>query len=117
MDSNINLINKTKNGIVYKCKGCNTYHLQFNNLSFNFSDEEYFYFSTYVQQIDITYYENTICNSLQNRIIQLPIGHKSLKISLSVSELHELKALFKHNIRNNYKTLTLDKIHYSLYFN
>lgn len=113
----IDIISKTNNGLVFKCRKCNNYQVQFNNLSFSFSDEEYFYFSNYISQVDEGYYKHHYTNDICNRIIQLPIGHKSLMISLSIEELEELKSLFSHKRKNNLKPISMEKINYKLFMN
>ena len=117
MCAEINIISKTKNGMVFQCKSCENYQVVFNNLNFSFTDKEYFYFSKYISGIDLGHYENHFNDDLHGKKIQLPIGHKNLLIALNCQELRELQHLFNHKITEDYSLINLDKIHYKLFMN
>lgn len=95
-------INQTENGQIFKCSTCNKIHVEFNNLNFNFSEEEYEYFADYVMKLNGEEWEYKNRNSTYKRKIIVRIGHKNLNILLNNSELQELKNLF--NITD--KTIT-----------
>lgn len=117
MCSEINIISKTKNGIVFKCKSCENYQVQFNNLEFSFTDKEYYYFNNYISSIDTGYYVHHFDDELHGKKIKLPVGHKNLLIAISIEELQELKLLFSHQSDFDFKIINLDAIHYKLFMN
>lgn len=113
----INIISKTKNGIAFQCANCENIQVLFNNLDFSFTDKEYFYFCNYISSIDIGYYEHHCKGGLNNRKIQIPIGHNNLLINFSVKELEEFKLLFKHSFNDDYKVINFKEIHNKLFMN
>lgn len=117
MCSEIKIISKTKNGIVFQCKTCLNYQIEFNNLNFNFTEKEYYYFTNYITSIDIGYYKHYFNNELHGKKIKLPIGHKNLTITISIKELNELKQLFSHQLTDGFDLISLDEIHYDLFMN
>lgn len=117
MCSEIKIISKTKNGIVFQCKTCLNYQIEFNNLNFNFTEKEYCYFTNYITSIDIGYYKQYFKDDLHRKKIKLPIGHNNLTITINVKELNELKQLFTHNIADDFGLISLDEIQYDLFMN
>ncbi len=93
-NKSIQLINRTTNGKVFKCSKCTNIHLEYKNLSFNFTKDEYVKFKNYFLTIDGEYWENLNKNSFYDRKIMIPIGHKNFMISMNSVEVYELKALF-----------------------
>ena len=117
MCSQLNIISKTKNGIVFLCKDCDKYRVQFNNLDFSFNDQEYFCFSEYISGIDLGYFEHHFNDELHDKKIPIPIGHKNLMLVLNSNELKELQVLFSHTKAQNYTLIGLNKINYKLFMN
>lgn len=117
MCSQLNIISKTKNGIVFLCKDCDKYRVQFNNLDFSFNDQEYFCFSEYISGIDLGHFEHHFNDELHGKKIPIPIGHKNLVLVLNSNELKELQMLFSHTKTQNYTLISLNKINYKLFMN
>lgn len=117
MCSEINILRKTKHGIVFQCKSCENIQVQFNNLDFSFSDKEYFHFCNYISTIDIGYYEHHFNDEIHGQKIQLPIGHKNLLISLNIEELKEFRLLFQHKFNDDFKIINFNEIHNKLFMN
>ncbi len=91
----MSILSKTKNGKVYICTKCNNIHIEFGNLNFNFNQKEFNRFSNYILDLDGEHWEKENEKSPFNRKILIPIGHKNFNILLSLSELLEMKELFK----------------------
>lgn len=87
-------INETKNGKIFRCSTCNKIHIEFKNINFNFSDEEYGYFTEYLLELDGEEWEYKNRGSNYKRKIILQINHRNVKIRLNSYELQELKQLF-----------------------
>jgi hypothetical protein len=107
-------INQTENGKIFRCASCNKIHIEYKNLNFNFNNDEYRHFANYFKELDGQYWVVKNFNSMYQRKIIVPIGHKNLNILLNNTELQELKSLFsrpikqpemithfKYNIHNN----------------
>ncbi len=82
----ITVINKTKNGRIYKCNECNSTHIEYKNLNFSFTSEQYSIFLDYISDLETTI-------DLKEKIIIWV--DKNLKITLNNNELLEFKALLK----------------------
>ena len=52
MSKKIKLVGKVKSGELTVCLDCNHYHLTFNNIFFEFTNDEYLYFKKYIIQLD-----------------------------------------------------------------
>lgn len=110
-----NFINETENGQVFKCSKCKAIHLEYKNLNFNFTEEQYTNFAEYINNLNGKEWENKNKNSQFKRKIIISIGHQSFRVLLATEELEELKRLspkpisekqrmitnFKYNIYNN----------------
>lgn len=89
------IINQTKHGKVFKCKSCQKIHVEFNNLNFNFTKEEFYHFSKYFSQINGEYWEKVNTDSTYRRKILVPLDHKNFNLLLNKEELEELKILLR----------------------
>lgn len=89
----IHIINKTLNGIIFKCSRCNKIHIGFKNLNFNFSEQEFKSFASYIKGIDGLYWECVNNETIFERKIRIATGIHTFNILLSNDELEELKAL------------------------
>jgi hypothetical protein len=90
----IDIISETENGRVFKCADCSKIHIEFKNLSFNFNDKEYKYFTNYLRTLNGQYWEYININSGYRRKIFIPIGHKNFHFLLNNHELTEFQRLF-----------------------
>ncbi len=112
----MDILNQTLHGKILKCKGCKVFHIEFNNLNFNFKKDEYDFFKDAILSIDGEKWERVNKNCSYHRKIMVPIGHKSFNILLNIEELQELKQLltginskFPNNLRE-YKVCNLNFI-------
>ena len=106
------IIRQTINGKVFKCDKCNTIHIEFKNLFFNFKGEDYMEFASYLDTLDGEEWEEKNKNTVMTRKIIIPIGNANVQILLNNDELNELKLLFKDQIiQEGYKeTLNLGNL-------
>ena len=88
------LINKTINGQIFKCDSCEAIHIEYKNLCFNFSIQQFDDFADYISKLDGGKWENKNKNTPYKRKIIISIGHKSVNILLNNEELQELNNLF-----------------------
>ncbi len=93
----IRIINETKNGRVFTCPDCDKIHIEFNNLVFNFNEQEYKHFCNYVKALNGQFWEYLNINTHYKRKFFIPLGHKNFTLLFSNSELSELKELFNKN--------------------
>ena len=97
----IRVINQTPSGKIFKCFKCDKIHIEFKNLYFTFSDEEYESFKEYFLNFNGEYWHNIRKNSACRRKIVIPVGHKNLTTLFHLEEIRELKSLFLNsNLRN-----------------
>lgn len=86
-------VNRTTNGILLYCYSRDTYQLLFNNLTFELSSGEMNGFVSYLNQIDIDYWEREYQNSVYNKKIPIPTLQSNFMILLCRKELEELRFL------------------------
>lgn len=105
-------MNKTTNGKVFKCANCDKIHLEYKNLSFSFTNNEFEFFKNYIISIDGDKWESRNSNSFFDRKIHISIKHESFNIILHNYELEELRCLLdiKKEIKSNFKYLNLQDI-------
>lgn len=117
MCSGVDVLSRTKNGVVFKCKGCNTFQILYNNLNFSFTDDEYSNFTNYILKLDETYYVENVDSLIHGKKVPIPIGHKNVIVVLNIDELNELKILLSFNENKRYKSISCAEINYSLHMN
>lgn len=91
----IQIINKTANGLVFRCSQCHKIHIEFNNLNFNFSENEYKRFTEYIHQLDGEYWAEMNAGSPYRRKIRIPIAGTPLCVMLTIEELYALRNLLE----------------------
>lgn len=89
----IELLKRTKNGILLQCKHSGVFQLLFKNLNFNLSQTEWNSFLNYVNSIDEFYWEQEYKNSIYEKKIPIPTVQPNLIILLDLAELTELRKL------------------------
>ena len=89
------LINRTRNGQVFMCSTCKKIHIEFKNLNFNFTEEQYDEFSAYIQDLNGSVWERHNSHSHFHRKIIIPINHDCFRVLLDQTELIELKSLLQ----------------------
>ena len=87
------IVGQTVHGRVFKCFKCNLIHVEFKNLNFNFTDEQYKHFTDYIKSLDGAKWEYTNRNSSYTRKIMVPIGYQNINMMFHADELQELKSL------------------------
>lgn len=100
------VMNQTENGKVFRCSGCNKIHIEYKNLNFNFSEDEYENFINYFKELNGPYWESVNANIEFEKKIIVPIGHKNINMLLDNRELEELKQLFSRPITNQFELLS-----------
>ncbi|AVM53638.1 hypothetical protein JN06_02725 [Bacteroides zoogleoformans] len=111
MDS---LLKRTANGFVSFCAKCNAYHLEFGNLFFRFTDDEFRHFYRYISSIDGEYYQDLNRNMRNVRKIFLRMPIQGFYCALHLEELIELKRLVDFSTTENETNLSIHLEHYSL---
>ena len=87
------IINVTDLGIVFKCSCCQKIHIEFNNLNFNFTEEQYRAFCEYLNNLDGAYWEEKNKHSVFRRKIRIPLDQSSVCLMLNKEELTGLRRL------------------------
>lgn len=87
------IINKTSCGIVFRCSCCQKIHVEFNNINFNFTQEQYREFIKYLRELDGEYWEKKNRNSIFRRKIRIPLDKSTLCLMLNSDELLALRQL------------------------
>lgn len=106
------VLSKTMHGQIFLCNACQLYHIEFKNLSFNFTDEQLDNFKQYLQNLNGDQLEMENNFLPYKRKIVVPIGHQSVSILLDKNELNELIQLFV-NIKLKNATKALQSINLS----
>jgi predicted methyltransferase len=71
------------------------YQLLFNNLNFNFTQEEFESFQRYMYTLEVEYWEQEFKYSIYNKRIPIPTIQSNLLILLNKAEVLELKRLIE----------------------
>ena len=87
------IISRTRNGIVTYCEHCKVYQLEFGNLFFRLSEASFDCFRNYVVSIDGAYYEQRNRRITCNRKIFLHLPADNVYFCVCAAELEELKKL------------------------
>ncbi|WP_055444253.1 DUF6686 family protein [Lacinutrix himadriensis] len=117
MCSNIKTISKVTSGELSICTKCNVYHLEFNNIYFEFSEAQYKQFKKYLFAIDSEYWENKYGDAKVKRKIPVPSLQSNLVLMFNRQEIKELKSLFSNKKQIYNKYLNVDDIDYTLILN
>ncbi|AUC82834.1 DUF6686 family protein [Lacinutrix sp. Bg11-31] len=114
MCHNVKTISKVSSGELSICENCKIYHLEFNNICFEFNVEQYEKFKNYLLNIETNYWETKYAHSKVKRKIPIPSLQPNLVLMFNRQEIEELKSLFC-NKKNVF--LALDDIDYTLILN
>jgi len=110
-------IAKVKSGELSICSGCNSYQLIFNNLFFEFNQEDYMAFKNYILNIELDYIgQKYACSKLKRRI-PIPSLQKNLLLIFNDQEIKELRTLLTTKSPSEYKLLEVKDIDYTLIIN
>lgn len=111
MDS---ILKQTSNGFISFCTKCNAYHLEFGNLFFKFTEDEFQHFCRYISSIDGEYYQNQNRELRNARKIFLRMPVQGFFCTLHPEELAELKRLVDFTTTEDDVNSLLYLKHYSL---
>ena len=111
------IISRVKNGELSFCKSCQSYNLIFNNIFFQFDEDQLNKFRDYVSKIKISYWLDFSSCSSQRRKIPVPTFHQNLILIFDDYEIEELKILLKIKTNKSFDILTSSDIDYNLTFN
>lgn len=103
------VISRTLNGKIFHCHTCNKIHIEYKNLNFNFSEDEFIFFKDYFLKLDPEKWEKINRDTCYCRKVMIPIGHKNFTAMFHAAEIYELKELFKKT-RNRYNEDDLIKL-------
>lgn len=90
MDS---ILKQTSNGFISFCRKCSTYQVEFGNLFFRFTEDEFHRFCQYISSIDGEYYQSMNQDMRNARKIFLRMPIEGFYCALYLEELTELKRL------------------------
>ncbi len=91
----VHLIGKTTNGKIFKCPKCNAIHIEYKNLNFNLSEQEFERFSRYIHSLDGKEWEARNAGSGFSRKILVPVGSGYFNAMFNNEELEEFKELLR----------------------
>ncbi len=118
MENELQIINKTFNGIVSKHTYLNEYQITYKNLCFNLSLEGYDRFTNYIIRLNTLYgkhlKENPKCECYK---VHVPTANKTLDITFTKEELSELTNLFSLKPYESFKKLSIDLMEYNFCLN
>lgn len=118
MCNNIKTISKVKSGELSICYQCHTYHLEFNNIYFEFNLEEFEQFKMYILDIEIDYWEHRYASAKVKRKIPIPSLQQNLVLMFERQEIRELQILLTSTIKDVFRTyLNTDDIDYKFILN
>ncbi|MFT4752679.1 MAG: hypothetical protein ACI9GM_001191 [Salibacteraceae bacterium] len=103
------LINKTENGILFFCNGCKLLHLEFKNISLNFTKQQLNDFYEHVEKLDGSSWELANQSSPFRRKIVIPLFNGNFNFMINLEELIELKNLI-HKTNNSLHNTLLKNI-------
>lgn len=116
MCHNLKIIGTVKSGELSFCKSCNIYHLEFNNIYFEFNLQQFNYFKTYILAIDSQFWEQKYACASFKRKIPIPSMQDNLVLMFNRQEIEELKSLINGDTATN-TIINVDDIDYTFVLN
>ena len=113
MNDFVKIIGKVKSGELTVCTNCNHYHLTFNNIFFEFTENEFNQFKKYIFQLDTTYWNKNYPSSKVKKNIPIPTLQKNLVLLFDQAEIEELRNLFSAQCYPNYQRINSSEIDYT----
>ena len=113
MSKKIKLVGKVKSGELTVCLDCNHYHLTFNNIFFEFTNDEYLYFKKYIIQLDTEYWNEIYPHPKVKKNIPIPTLQGNLVLLFNQQEIEELRALFNNGSYQKYQEISIKEIDYT----
>lgn len=111
MCKHLKILSRSKNGLLIFCQHNHMYQLLFNNLNFNFTQDEFESFQRYMYTLEADYWEQEFKHSIYDKRIPIPTIQSNLLILLNKAEVMELKQLIQMQL-NNQELLTASEINY-----
>lgn len=105
------IIKQTSNGFISFCPKCNAYSVEFGNLFFRFTEDEFQHFRRYIASIDGEHYQKMNRNLKNARKIFLRMPVKGFYCVLHQKELEELRRLVDFS-RTEDEINSLQELHY-----
>ena len=112
---NLKILNRTNNGMLMFCPKNNFFQLSFNNLMFNLNSTELYALTSYLDNLEIDFWESEYKNSIYDRKIPIPTLQANLVILLNKSEVFEMHNLL--DCTREEKILRCYEIDYQLCYN
>lgn len=116
MCHNLKILATAKSGELSFCKQCNIYHLEFNNIYFEFSISQFKYFQAYLLTINSQFWEQKYACASFKRKIPIPSMQNNLVLMFNRQEIEELKTLVSTTKGTN-AILNVDDIDYTFVLN
>lgn len=110
-------LSKSNSGELLVCEQRLIYHLEFNNMYFEFNENQFDHFKMYVLGIDCQYWECKYACSSFKRKIPIPSMQDNLLLMFSRQEIEELKSLLRFENREAAALLNVDDIDYRFILN
>ncbi|WP_025741774.1 DUF6686 family protein [Aquimarina pacifica] len=117
MCKDVKIVSKIKKGQLSKCLTCDLYLLTYNNLLFEFTNEEFISFKNYLLSIELDYWEHHHSNSDLKRKIPIPTLQQNLCLMFSRKEIHDIISLVFYSNYDKSKILRVYEIDYVTYAN
>jgi hypothetical protein len=90
MCKSLNIISQSKNGTVTFCNRSKLFQLIFNNLCFELYEWELEALKSYIEELDIAYWESQLKHWSQQRKIPISVGKKHFIILVNREEVAEI---------------------------
>ena len=118
MCNNIKTLSKTSQGELSLCKHCKHFHLEFNNIYFEFTVNEFKQFKQYVLNLEPEFWECKYAEANISKKIPVPTLQDNLILMFNRQEFLQLKVLVNKPILNIYKkSISVNDIDYTLILN
>jgi hypothetical protein len=113
----IKTLAKNKQGHLSYCSSCKVYKLTFNNLQFELFPEQLKRLKSYVNTIEIEYWEVKHEHMVMERKIPLPSTQQNLTMMFDKHEVFLLQSLLNLETVKPMELLTITEIDYTLFLN
>lgn len=120
MCQSIKVLSTVKSGELSFCENCRLFHLVFNNLFFAVTAEELERLKSYIDGLEVSYWEHKYACSKMRRKIPLLTTQGNLVIMFNRQEVTELRTLLSYNDIDEQESssfLSIDDIDYNLILN
>lgn len=117
MCKNIKVISEVKKGQLFVNETCNLYYLNYNNLLFELTPQEFDALRNYVCNIEMDYWEHKYSGSNLSRKIPIPSTQQNLYLMFNRKEIEDLKSLLMDPNYDESRLLKTHEIEYRAYAN